>query len=802
MTVEMANSIYNRASSQWNKLESILATTADGATCSDDDKSMVRLDSQSLDLASVVAVSRLATTTNAAQIVLLTSTTDLGPIRILMRRVFLEFGGVPRTSKRVWLRGRLYMVRESSLFIIHVVEILSSGVNTGFGGSADTRNSHVNQLQQTLIRELHYGILADTRPSAKSVLLKVDGLNDHQAGGTSTRERTVPVYENGLPLDDPTTASCMPESWVRAAILIRINSLVSGHSGVREVVVARMIDLLKHGIIPRIPLRGSISASGDLSPLSYVGGVLQGKPTLTVWADDPLTGNRRITTARQALAEKSLEPIRLEAKEGLAIVNGTAISCAVGALAIFEAQNLAVLSQVLAAMSVEALKGSIESFDPLFAALRPHPGQIESARSIYCLLSGSHLVAVNDGSEEGSLRQDRYSIRTASQWLGPSLEDLSLANQQITTECNSVTDNPLIDDKGRMLHGGNFQAKAVTSAMEKTRLALQTIGQMIFTQCTELINPATNRGLPPNLVADEPGESFIFKGIDLMVAALQSELGFLSNPAGTYVQPAEMGNQALNSLALISARYTHTAVDVLSQLAACHLMALCQAFDLRAMHSRFRDDFQGPFRKVVKDSFGLTMNEADLLDFCDTLWQYFDKQLGQTMTMDSGNRIHAAVSGLQVSILTRIATEKIDIGALKDWKETCTVLALSSYRATREKYLAHPDATPLLGQASKRMYGFVRHDLGIPFLLTRRLLEMETQSSAFEDPIIADDKGPCSNGVLKAEGSRSQKSDHSEDAADTVGSFIGRIHHAIRTGRLFAPVMAAMQDSSREAWGA
>ena len=754
------------------------------------------------------------------------------------------------------------MVRESSPFIVHVAELLSSGVNTGFGGSADTRNSHVNQLQQTLIRELHYGILADPRPTAKSVSWNVDGLSDHQTGGKSIRERLVPVYENALPLDDPTTASCMPESWVRAAILIRINSLVSGHSGVRQVVVERMIDLLERGIIPRIPLRGSISASGDLSPLSYVGGVLQGKPTLTVWADDPRTGGRRITTARQAFAEKSLEPIRLEAKEGLAIVNGTAISCAVGALAIPEAQNLAVLSQVLTAMSVEALKGSIESFDPLFAAVRPHPGQTEAARNINCFLSGSHLVAVNDGSEEGSLRQDRYSIRTASQWLGPSLEDLSLAHQQITTECNSVTDNPLIDDKGRMLHGGNFQGKAVTTAMEKTRLALQTIGQMIFTQCTELINPATNRGLPPNLVADEPGESFIFKGIDIMVAALQSELGFLSNPAGTYVQPAEMGNQALNSLALISARYTHTAVDVLSQLAACHLMALCQAFDLRAMHSRFHDDFQEPFRIALKDSFGMTMNEKELLDLCDTLWKNFDKQLGQTMVMDSGNRFQAAISGLQVSILTKIATEKLDIGTLKDWKENCTVLALSSYRATRENYLAHPDATPLLGEASKRMYSFVRHDLGIPFLLTQRLLEMETQSSAFEDSVIADDrctsaekrapdiegnmrdicpndvfnadtrndeisqqvaredsiiavdKGTsgeestpkvdnivqqtCPNGILKAEESDSQNSDHSEEAADTVGSFIGRINQAIRTGRLFVPVMASMQESSRE----
>ena len=413
-----------------------------------------------------------------------------------------------------------------------------------------------------------------------------------------------------------------------------------------------------------------------------------------------------------------------------------------------------------------------------------------------------------------------------------------------------------------MLHGGNFQAKAVTSAMEKTRLALQTIGQMLSTQCTELMNPATNRGLPPNLIADEPSESFIFKGIDIMVAALQSELGFLSNPAGTYVQPAEMGNQALNSLALISARYTHIAVDVLSQLAACHLMALCQAFDLRAMHSRFRDDFQEPFRIALKDSFGKIMNEAELLGLCDTLWKFLDKQLGQTMMMDSGKRFQAAISGLQASILTTIATEKLDIGILEDWKKRCTVLALSSYRATRENYLAHPDATPLLGQASKRMYSFVRHDLGVPFLMTQNLLEMETQSSAFEDSVIADDicisieenapdqdrnrryicpnrvsntdtrndddsqqvvredsivtddKGTsgeastpkvddvvqqtCANGILKTQENDSQKSDYSEKSTDTVGSFIGRIYQAIRTGRLFIPVMASMYDPSRE----
>lgn len=171
-----------------------------------------------------------------------------------------------------------------------------------------------------------------------------------------------------------------------------------------------------------------------------------------------------------------------------------------------------------------------------------------------------------------------------------------LAHKQVVIKINSVTDNPLVDtESGKMFHGGNFQARAITSAMEKVRQGCQTVGRMLYVQCTELINPATNRGLPPNLVADEPSESYIWKGNDIMVAALQSELGFLANPIGTHVQTAEMGNQALSSLALISARYTLDALDVLSQISAVHLIALCQAVDLRVKNSMFLGSFHATF---------------------------------------------------------------------------------------------------------------------------------------------------------------------------------------------------------------
>ena len=154
--------------------------------------------------------------------------------------------------------------------------------------------------------------------------------------------------------------------------------------------------------------------------------------------------------------------------------------------------------------------------------------------------------------------------------MGPVQEDFSLAYQQVITECNSVTDGPLTNSPGASLRGGNFQAKAITSAMEKTRQGLQSIGRMLFAQATELINPPRTTACHQNLTIDPPSQSFILKGVDIMCASLLSELSSLANPVGSHVQTAEMGNQALNFLALISTRYTHTAADILSKLCAAH----------------------------------------------------------------------------------------------------------------------------------------------------------------------------------------------------------------------------------------
>ena len=178
--------------------------------------------------------------------------------------------------------------------------------------------------------------------------------------------------ETGFWVEDPIVSNCMPESWVRSAIFIRINSLVRGASGVRPVILERMADLLNQRITPQVPIHGSISASGDLSPSSYIAGCIQGNPnTSVIFGED-----RRLATADIAMAAANISPLRLEAKEGIAIVNGTAFSAGLGSLVAHDVIGLCALSQVLVAMSVEALHGAVESFDPFFSDVRPHPGQV------------------------------------------------------------------------------------------------------------------------------------------------------------------------------------------------------------------------------------------------------------------------------------------------------------------------------------------------------------------------------------------------------------------------------------------
>ncbi|KAF8312121.1 phenylalanine ammonium lyase, partial [Clavulina sp. PMI_390] len=513
------------------------------------------------------------------------------------------------------------------------------GLSTGFGGSADTRTNASLVLGKSLLQHQHGGVL----PSPEST--------------SSDKTQQAP-----LPLSDPLQGTSMPESWVRAAILIRMNSLIRGHSGVRWKFIEALGQLLQNNITPLVPLRGSISASGDLSPLSYVAGTLIGNPSIRAYSTSPSSSTRRIVSSREAYAEHSLSHITFEAKEHLGLLNGTAFSAAAASLAIQDVMHVGVLAMVTTALGTEALLGMQGSHDPFIHTIaRPHPGQVEAATVMHSLLEGSSLAVLGEEKElsieedVGKLRQDRYPLRTSPQWLGPLMEDIVSAVKQIETECNSTTDNPLVDgETGTVHHGGNFQAMSISLAMDRVRLSLHHIGKLVFSQMTELLNPTMNRGLPPNLAATDPSVNYFAKGLDIAAAAYLSELGWLANPVGTHVQSAEMHNQAVSSLALISARATINALEVLTMLMSTYIYVLCQAVDLRALQREFDRGIQAIVVDELLRHFPTICPSASNIKsgplFASLMGTIRDT-LDNTTTMDNVPRMHAVAQATTTPIV-------------------------------------------------------------------------------------------------------------------------------------------------------
>ncbi|TFY63807.1 hypothetical protein EVG20_g6166 [Dentipellis fragilis] len=590
-------------------------------------------------------------------------------------------------------------IQKSRNVIVDKVEGAKSvyGVSTGFGGSADTRTNNPLALGNALLQHQHSGIL----PSSTHVL-------------------------PALPLLDPLASTSMPESWVRGAILVRINSLVRGHSGVRWELIERMADLLRENVTPLVPLRGSISASGDLSPLSYVAGTLIGNPSIRVFDGPAAFGARQIISSRDALAKHNIEPVVLQAKEHLGILNGTAFSASVAALALNDAVHLALLAQVCTAMGTEALLGVRGNYAPfIHAVARPHPGQVETAHTIWDLLEDSQLALgdekeVTIDEDAGELRQDRYPLRTAPQFLGPQVEDILAALDTITLECNSTTDNPLVDSEtGEIHHGGNFQAMAVSNAMEKTRLALHHIGKLLFAQSTELINPTMNRGLPPSLAASDPSLNYHAKGIDIAVAAYVGELGYLASPVSTHIQSAEMHNQAVNSLALISARATINSLEVLSLLTSSYLYLLCQALDLRALQSEFRVGLSQIVEERLQQHFGSHLAASDFSPVLRNIISAMQHSLDRTTSMDAIPRM-AKVAGASTTVLvdyfTREAAKAASLSVLPAFRDAIAADAAKLLTSLREQYLSGAKgpapASPYLNK-TRPVYEFVRVTLGI-----------------------------------------------------------------------------------------
>lgn len=625
------------------------------------------------------------------------------------------------------------------------------GVTTGYGGSADVRckPDETRKLQQALLQLLNSGVLP----------LDISSISSGNAHAASLKQE-----------------------WVRAAMLIRANTVARGHSCVRVSTIKALLTLLNRDIVPIIPTRGSISASGDLSPLSYVAGVLEGNPRIYCWSGPE--NDRRAVPANEALKIADITPIVFEPKEALGMVNGTAISAAAASLTLNSMNNIVALSQLLTAMNVEAILGTATSFAPFISQIRPHPGQAQVASNILSALEGSKLATGLLGGHSHDLFQDRYSLRTVPQWLGPFIEDMNLANEQLRVELNSTTDNPLMDPaNGEIYHGGNFQAVSVTSAMEKCRLTAQAIGRMLFYQFTEMINPATNRGLPPNLCADEPSTSFTMKGVDINMASYLSELSFLGNPVHNHVVSAEMGNQALNSLALVSARYADSSVEILRLMCACTLYGTCQALDLRVMNLKFEEHLKNFLDQRIRfllavlgmsDSLGAQVNTK--------VWNHVKRELSRSTTLDTDDRMKKSMEGIKVVVIDLLEESGSDLGdgflRISGWLQDSIDGAASLYHGIRSDYFSTGDATEFLGQASKQLYHFVRKDLNVP--MHRGIIDHPTPSSTLF----------TSSDTLHLGGV-----DSDEDwRKNTVGHWISVIHEAIQNDSVMEVVFKCMAD--------
>jgi len=333
----------------------------------------------------------------------------------------------------------------------------------------------------------------------------------------------------------------LPDSVVRLVMALKISSLARGHSGVRRGVVERLLDLLNKNILPEIPCQGSVGASGDLAPLAHMSCVLIGEGFAHV--------NGKRVTGAEALKNAGLQPVELEAKEGLALLNGTQVSTALALVGLFGAEANIEAAFIAGALSTDAIKGSDTPFDARIHEARGQPGQIESAAVLRGLMKES---AIRTSHLECDRVQDPYSIRCQPQVLGPCLDMIRYTANVFAIEANAATDNPLVFDGGDVLSGGNFHAEPVAIAADALAIAISEIGAIAERRIALLID-STLSGLPPFLTEDG-GVNSGFMIAHVTAAALASENKSLAHPASVDSLPTSANQEDFVSMATFAAR--------------------------------------------------------------------------------------------------------------------------------------------------------------------------------------------------------------------------------------------------------
>lgn len=359
---------------------------------------------------------------------------------------------------------------------------------------------------------------------------------------------------------------------VRAMLALRAQVLALGWSGVREETAQRFVDLLEHGILPVVPEQGSLGASGDLAPLAHL--------ALGATGEGMVRLDGELLPAADALGRRGLGPLRLEAKEGLALINGTQGMTAVGALAAARARTLAKSVDIAAALTVEACLGTDAAFDPRVVGLRAHPGQQVASRNLVRLLEGSGILASHRESDH--LVQDAYSVRCAPQVHGAFRDVLERAVEVLEIEMASVTDNPIVlADDGDVLSCGNFHGQPVAHALDSLAAACVSVASISERRLYRLLDPKTSHGLPAFLV-DEPGVNSGFMVCQYTAASLVSESKSLAHPAAVDSITSSAGQEDHVSMGMTAARHARACVTNAEVVVAMEVLAAAQGCELRA----------------------------------------------------------------------------------------------------------------------------------------------------------------------------------------------------------------------------
>ena len=389
----------------------------------------------------------------------------------------------------------------------------------------------------------------------------------HFAQVTIPREHMRDLQKNLLMSHSTGTGPYITDDQVRAMMLLRINALIKGYSGIRWKTLERMLFMLNQNILPLVPQKGSVGASGDLVPLAHMSAPLIGLGKVKY--------KNKIWNSANLLQKLGLDPLVLEAKEGLALINGTQMMSAVGCLNLYDSGLLCKTADIASACSIEALRGTDTPFDPRVHALRPHPGQTKVAENINALLKNSEILLSHKKCEK---IQDAYSLRCIPQVHGATRDTLEYVRKVISTEINAVTDNPLLfTETGESISCGNFPGQPLALALDYLGIAVSELADISERRIERLVDPSLSN-LPPFLT-EEGGLNSGYMITQYAAAALVSENKVLSHPASVDSIPTSANQEDHVSMGTISAFKCAEIIKNVRSVLAIELMCASQGLD-------------------------------------------------------------------------------------------------------------------------------------------------------------------------------------------------------------------------------